>query len=199
MGRPPKYSNPATLQAAVDDYFEQCDAGTNIEYIDKHGVVQNAHRRIPYTMAGLAAHLGIARDVLNSYSRDEYPAIAREIAKNTDSAVRFSDIVSCARQKIERDNIEKGMLGVYENKLNILNLASNFGYATRSAMDVTSNTIENVLESVHEARRERKRIEKEDRIKLTVSNSTLDKLIDINTTNKPEPEVLEITEETEII
>lgn len=90
IGRPPKYSDPAEMQAVIDQYFRDC-AGTPLigadgEVIrDKYGEIVMANARPP-TVTGLALALGFTgRQALMDYQ-------ARK---------SFSDTVTRAKSRIE--------------------------------------------------------------------------------------------------
>ena len=59
-GPKPKYGSPQNLQKMIDAYFNVCDAGETIQQCDKSGKVTEYTRKIPYTIPGLAYHLGYA-------------------------------------------------------------------------------------------------------------------------------------------
>ena len=62
MANIPKYTDPDTLQAKVDEYFELCEGkvvtdGYGMPMLDKYGNPIVINQR-PLTVAGLAYHLG---------------------------------------------------------------------------------------------------------------------------------------------
>jgi len=122
-GRPLKYQTVEELQTAVDNYFTECD--------NKIIVKQHAHSKgitevktpTPYTIAGLARALEVDRDTINNYSkRDEY-----------------FGVITGARDKIQESNITLALAGCHDSKIAALNLASNYGYATKSETDVSGS------------------------------------------------------------
>lgn len=128
VGRPPKWSDPDALQFAVDAYFDKCDAKIiRVQHAHSKGITV-VETPTPYTMAGLAYHLGIARETLNNYQTQ----MLTDANLSEGDKMRFRDIIMHARKRIEEDNITKGMAGVYEPKINALNLASNYGYSTKA-------------------------------------------------------------------
>lgn len=87
-GRPPIFKTPEEMQAKVDEYFESCWMDKVTETTDKNGACTMStvrYQQRPYTIMGLAMHLGMCRDTLCEY------------AKNGE----FSDIVKNAKAKVE--------------------------------------------------------------------------------------------------
>ena len=122
-GRPRKYQTAEELQIAIDAYFKKCDKTIiTIQHAHSKGITR-VETPTPYTMAGLAYALEIDRRTLINY-------------KNTDE---FFPLIMRARDKIEQDNVTKGLAGVYESRINTLNLASNYGYATKNETDISGS------------------------------------------------------------
>jgi len=115
-GRPMKYTDPVKLQADIDAYFNRCDQNTiKRQYAHSKGITV-VETPTPYTMAGLAAALDVHRDTLNEYSRNEV----------------FSDIIMRARDRVHQQNITLALTGCHDSRIAALNLASNYGYSTKS-------------------------------------------------------------------
>uniref|UniRef100_A0A6M3XQF4 Putative terminase small subunit n=1 Tax=viral metagenome TaxID=1070528 RepID=A0A6M3XQF4_9ZZZZ len=128
-GRPPKWSDPDALQQAVNSYFDHC-LKTIIKVQHPHSKgITTVETPIPPTMAGLASWLNISRETLNQYHNGNIPGQVQ--AEDEENARKFSDIITRARGRIHANNVEMGMVGAYDNKINALNLASNFGYSTK--------------------------------------------------------------------
>jgi len=133
-GRPPKWDDPDKLQETVDAYFRHClDTIITVQHAHSKGITE-VKTPTPPTMAGLSYHLGISRETLNNYHTETLTGMD-DTTKRT-----FRDIITHARHRIEANNIEMGMVGAYEAKLNALNLASNYGYSTRQDVDITDKT-----------------------------------------------------------
>ena len=128
-GRPKQWQDPVKMQEAVDAYFAKCDEGRTFTIIKKGEPVE-VHRKIPYTVAGLALALDFT---------------SRQSLLNYSDLPEFMDIITRAKLRIEQDNVQGGMLGEYESKITGLNLASNYGYTTRSEVDLKSQSIEDIL------------------------------------------------------
>lgn len=87
-GRPPKYKKREDLQYKIDEYFESCWIDKITQVTDKDGNITESNVRYqnrPYTIMGLALHLGMTRETLCQYAKDG----------------RFSDIVKKAKQTVE--------------------------------------------------------------------------------------------------
>ena len=137
-GAPPKYSEPETLQAKVNEYFDHCDSGRQVEELTKRGDVVAYNKRRPYTVEGLSNWLDITRETLNEYGKTP----------------KFSDIISRARAKIKQQWIEMGLDNTYNAKMAALCLAAH-DPQYRINQDNTLNvrlSIEDVLRQVSEHR-----------------------------------------------
>ena len=117
-GRPPIFDNAEDLQKAVDNYFDYCDDPKNniIKQVVQGKEIIKVHTPIPYTMAGLARKLEMSRETLNEYGKSEM----------------FSDILMRARERVHEANITLAMTGCHDSRIAALNLASNFGYASKT-------------------------------------------------------------------
>ena len=128
LGRPAKWTDPTELQKAIDAYFAKCDEGKDITIIRK-GKSVTAKQRIPYTVIGLSMACGFtSRQSLHDY-------VDRNQHSSEDAKDSFADIIARARSRIEDDNVTGGMTGEYESKITGLNLASNYGYSTKSEVN----------------------------------------------------------------
>ena len=145
IGRRQKLDSPKKLLEAVNDYFKTNQEDVReTERIIKGEVVKIKQRK-PLTMAGLARHLGIGRNLLNSYTNtNSYRKWQKE---DPGKAAVFKDIITRARLVIEEDNLSEGLLGNHNPNLSILNLSSNYGYSnkieqeTKSKWEVTVNRV----------------------------------------------------------
>lgn len=71
-GRPLKFKSLKKLKQKIDEYFTICDEGELIEYYDKKSQSLLTYtRKIPYTITGLALHLGTNRQTLVNYEIKE--------------------------------------------------------------------------------------------------------------------------------
>ena len=115
VGRPLIWEDPKAMQAAIDAYFEKCDTGKTVTVIRKGKPVEIT-KKIPKTIIGLTLALGFdsRASLLNYAARTE-----------------FLTIITRAKQMVEQDTIEGGMCAEYDARITGLNLAANFGYATK--------------------------------------------------------------------
>ena len=122
VGRPPLYKSGAELMAAIEDYFKTCDAGQTAEVVTPKGEVCVIARRIPYTVPGLADHLGFcSRNAL------------WEMGKKPD----FSDALTRALGKIERQRAEQALRGDVNPKFAAFDLNVNFGWTEKKQLDLS--------------------------------------------------------------
>ena len=131
--RPLKIESPDQLQAVIDAYFKECDNHIiKRQHVTGKGDIIVIETPEPYTMAGLACALGISRETLNNYSNaTNHPAMAAETAK------LYVDIISHARGIIQRSNVTEAMTGCHDSRIAALNIASNFGYSSKSDLSVS--------------------------------------------------------------
>lgn len=131
-GRKPCWSDRAELEQAIQLYFDECDQHIISKQVVQKGEIVTVPTPEPYTMAGLADALGVSRNTLNRYNRDSI----------------FSDVIAHARNKIERQNIVLGLIGVHDSRMAALNASSNFGYSDRSETVHRDGTVEDVLRAL---------------------------------------------------
>ena len=114
-GRFRMWETEEDLQKDVDDYFKWCDENPigKQEVSMKTAVTIEIKR--PYTVEGLALHLGVTRQTLWNYQKN--PKYSR-----------FFDILTQAKEKIVRSHIEGGMAGVYNPVLTKFLLTNNAQY-----------------------------------------------------------------------
>ncbi len=131
-GRPLKFKSPEELKTRIDEYFEHCKTATITKYFVSKGQVIAQEIPEPKTMSGLAVFLDCdRRNLVNYTDRDE-----------------FFPILLRAKQRIEQDNIANGLSGTYENRINALNLCSNFGFSMKSEDTVRVENLESVLQNL---------------------------------------------------
>lgn len=120
-GRPPLFDSPEEMQAKIDSYFTACDEGTLQEVYDqKRKTVVSIKQRIPYTVPGLAYHLGFAtRKGLFDYERKE----------------KFRNTVTRAKLRIERQRNEKAISGEQDPRFAQFDLKNNFDWQDKQEID----------------------------------------------------------------
>ena len=99
-----KFLTPEHLQSRVDEYFESCMG----PMFDKHGeLVRDAQGNLvktqvkPYTLSGLALHLGVSTQTLKKYREGRLDTILDEMRAETEDVLTFSRVVLRAKQTIE--------------------------------------------------------------------------------------------------
>lgn len=122
-GRPLKYTTLLELETIVQAYFRECDPHKERKLVQQEITLKNGSKswqiverevlteQEPYTMAGLARRLGMARSTLMEYkAKDE-----------------FSDAIKEARSIVEEYNERRLHTGTNVAG-SIFNLKVNFGY-----------------------------------------------------------------------
>lgn len=116
-GRPVKYKDLATLDLAIEEYFDHCDNRIQQVYSKKSDGVIEIINPEPYTIAGLAYSMGIDRDTLLRYSKQDV----------------FYATIKSARNKVQLDVERRLMEGQATGA--IFNLKNNFGYVDKQEID----------------------------------------------------------------
>ena len=83
----------------------------------------------PYTVSGLAYALDMDRRSLLNYSKDE----------------KFFPTIKRAKQKIEQQLEEKGLMGTSNATFTIFNLKNNFDWVDKQEQEITSNNRYNII------------------------------------------------------
>lgn len=125
IGRPPAFSSPEELQAKIDEYFEKetgwMVVGTKNVYRDGDEVEIEEKRYRPATLSGLAYALGVCRDLIWRYSKDD----------------AFKDVLARAKTRCERD-LEEGALNGELNPQFAKHVTQNgFGWKDKTEVDQT--------------------------------------------------------------
>ena len=124
-GAPPRYSDPETLQASLDAYFEYCDNRIVKETtINPRGQVIEIEikRPIPYTVSGLALWLGFT---------------SRNAILNYEDKPEFLGPIKRAKLRIEQQLEGNLALGKHAAGI-IFNLKNNYGWKDAKELDVTT-------------------------------------------------------------
>ena len=107
-GRPTKFDSPQDFEFKVNEYFDKCDDTEMEVWKGKEGFY--GHR--PYTLGGLAYHLGMTEKSLYNYGKTE----------------GYSDIYDMAKSRVEQNLLEQGLFGNYNPNIVKLILTASFGY-----------------------------------------------------------------------
>jgi len=128
-GRPLTYATVGDLQQAVNSYFQMCDPHTELRQVES-GVSQSGEtiwqkrevmtEQRPYTMSGLARHLGIDRKTLLNYKKIE----------------QFFPTVEAARERVH-EFAEEQLYGKSGSGAQFV-LKNNFDWKVKSEIDHTS-------------------------------------------------------------
>jgi hypothetical protein len=115
------------MEEAVDAYFAMCDLGVDEQVHSRNRGVQILRRSIPYTIPGLALALGFdSRSSLHRVLHDErYKA--------------FWHTLTRARTRIERQRLEKPLVGLHDSKMAQFDLKNNFDYKDKVEVENTGN------------------------------------------------------------
>lgn len=129
-GREKDFDSPGELEIFIDEYFEWCDSHPiNVWHsqLDKStGSPVSVPTQRPYTVEGLALHLGITRQTLLNYQkRDGYD--------------EFFDVIVRAKQRITQQRIELGSVGVLKENFVKFLLVNNDDYVDRSEQKNTNH------------------------------------------------------------
>ena len=121
-GRPPRYSTPEGMQPTIDDYFEMCDKGRIEERFNKRNEKETVIAKIPYTVAGLAYHLGFS---------------SRETIWDYGQRKGFTNTISRAKLRIERQRWEQSLAGTIDSKMAQFDFVNNFGYVYQPDVQIS--------------------------------------------------------------
>ena len=121
MSRPPKYTNPADMQALIHLYFVDCKK--NLEAHDKGwGEVKDAITEDLYpTVTGLGLVLDLTREGLINYEKKD----------------EFADTVKRAKQRVEAFTTQR--LFMNNPTGSIFNLKNNFGWKDKSEVGLEAD------------------------------------------------------------
>lgn len=99
-----QYLSPEHLQSMVNEYFESCSGPTfdkdgNLLKDDNGNLVKVQVR--PYTLSGLALHLGVSTETLRKYKTGKLDTLLDEMRAETEDWLTFSRVILRAKQVIE--------------------------------------------------------------------------------------------------
>jgi len=140
VGRLPFYPDPEEMQKKIDEYFDYCDAGEEIEvYSKKQQEVVKMVQKIPYTVPGLSHYLGFAsRQSFQDYEKKG----KRDNATKKDKL--FSFTIARARQRIEQQRNEGALMGRQEPRFSQFDLKENFGWKDQQDLNVEQSVVHGV-------------------------------------------------------
>lgn len=99
-----KFLTPEHLQSMVNEYFESCrgptfDKDGNLLRDDNGNLIKVQVR--PFTLSGLALHLGLSTETLRKYKTGQLDTILDEMRAETEDYLTFSRVILRAKQVIE--------------------------------------------------------------------------------------------------
>jgi len=124
-GRSKKWKSAKDLQRDIDAYFAECDNNTRKVYSKAAGDVVEVPDPIPYTIEGLADTLDCDRETLLRYEKQE-------------GYEEFYGTIKSAKNKIQRNKLERGLMGHSNSTVTIFDLKNNHGYVDRTEHDMKS-------------------------------------------------------------
>lgn len=104
-----RFTDAETLQAACAEYFDRIDGMPEHVVNIGNKVIS---RKVPYTPAGLARHLGISTQTMGKYLRGEV-AFPEKMSPKTQNEILH--VLTAARMKIEEDISTKALLNEVDN------------------------------------------------------------------------------------
>lgn len=102
-----KYKSKKKLQEGINNYFEKCDKDNR-----------------PYSMSGLAYHLGIDRVTLINYGKTE----------------SYFTLIKDAKDRVQAQIEENALCGKGNATFSIFNLKNNYGWKDETSVNVEKET-----------------------------------------------------------
>lgn len=118
-GRSKQWGTPKELQSDIDAYFNECDNRVVQVYDKKQQEIVELKKQIPYTIEGLCDVLECDRATLLNYERK----VGYEEYFNT---------IKKAKNKIQRNKLERGLDGESNPAVTIFDLKNNHGYKDKT-------------------------------------------------------------------
>lgn len=141
-GRPFVFTDPGQLALRIKGYFDKCDPHVELRFVvDGHkagGEALIAERQelteqVPYTITGLARHLGVSRDTLQNYRK--YSHYSDDIAEDIKQALIVT--IADAVQRVEEFN-EIGLHHPGRANGIKFNLVNNFNWQDKTIAETRS-------------------------------------------------------------
>jgi len=114
-----------SLKNAIEKYFNHCDNNTAEVYIKSSQELKEIKKPIPYTIEGLCEVLECDRDTLLNYEKKK-------------GYEDYFGTVKKAKMKIQRNKLERGLLGDSNSAVTIFDLKNNHNYKDKTETDITS-------------------------------------------------------------
>ncbi|MDR9419444.1 terminase small subunit [Gracilimonas sp.] len=125
-GKPKKWQTVEELQSDIADYFQECDENKRLTFVKSIGEEIEVSMPLPYTIEGLAEALDCDRDTLLNYQKQE-------------GYEEYFGTIKRAKMKIQRNKVERGLMGVAPSSTTIFDLKNNHGYVDKTIQDLQSS------------------------------------------------------------
>lgn len=126
-GKPKTWQTVEELQSDIDAYFQECDSVVRKVYDKKKQETEEIKFPTPYTIEGLAEYLGCDRDTILNYQK----------RKGYDE---FFGAIKKAKNKIQRNKVERGLSGLSNPAVTIFDLKNNHGYKDKTEQEHSGET-----------------------------------------------------------
>lgn len=158
-GRPFLFTDPKDLDLKIQNYFDNRDPHIEKRRVE-NGVNQQGQmtwiereimtKQRPYTVTGLARHLGVARTTLNNYRDPNH--YSEDIDDEIRQQIMFS--IENAVQRVEEYNEENLHTTGSTNGVKF-NLSNNFGWIDKKVVDENVRTIGEALDELDDPKEQR--------------------------------------------
>ena len=119
------YESPEVMRDKIDEWFTYMETSTIDVFarqLNKQGEPVPMSVRRPYTVEGLARHLGLTRQGLLEYQKRE----------------GYKEYVEAAKERIIQDTLERAMVGSLDSPTVRLWIVNNSSYKNEKSVDHTS-------------------------------------------------------------
>lgn len=125
-GKHKTWETVGELQNDIDQYFKQCDENTVQVYDKKQQCIVEMTSQIPYTIEGLCETLECDRDTILNYQKKK-------------GYEEYFGTIKKAKMKIQRNKVERGLMGDSHAAVTIFDLKNNHDYKekTETSTDLT--------------------------------------------------------------
>lgn len=147
-GKSKTFTSPKKLEACISEYFNWCtDNPIRVVNGNYEGVPIYVDTVRPYTIEGLAEYLETTRQTLLNYQKEA-------------GYEEYFDIITRAKEKVTRQRIEMGTVGVFKERFTKFLLINNTDYVDKVEQKTTNHNINhNVVLTPEEAREYDKALE----------------------------------------
>lgn len=125
-GKPKEWENADSLKNDIQAYFDSVDKSPYLinEVAGKDPVIMEVPTQRPYTIEGLALHLGVTRQTLLNYQKAE-------------GYEEFFDVLTWAKQVITNQLVTMALVGAVKEGFAKFLLSNNTEYKDRQEIDHT--------------------------------------------------------------